>query len=194
MGSPLAPVLSNLVLERLFDNVLPNLENKSSFFKFYVDDCFCALPLSKIQHLLTKLNAFHPKIQFTFECEDSTERVLPFLDLKLVHMSDHSVRVDWYNKPTASGQILNVLSCHSFSQKINVATAFARRVLSLSHPSFHNANKIHIFDILSKNNYPSDKIKNIINKVSHTFSNISDVRSTRYSASLHYIPNVYNRY
>jgi hypothetical protein len=85
MGSPSAPVLSNLVLEHLFDSIFSTLSYKTTYFKFYVDDCFCTIPLSGIQYLLFNINSFHPNIQFTYEFVDPISDELPFLDLKLIH-------------------------------------------------------------------------------------------------------------
>jgi hypothetical protein len=165
MGSPLAPVLSNLVLEKLFDTMLPQLDFKPSFFKIYVDDGIFAMPRNKIDYTLSKLNSFNPHLQFTYECENPADHTLPFLDLKLHRLPSQTIRVDWYNKPTASNCLLNFYSCHDYNQKINVATAFARRDLSLSDVSFHGKNKNLISNILAKNNYPSKIITRIIKKV-----------------------------
>jgi hypothetical protein len=197
MGSPLAPVLSNLVLEHLFDTVLPTLDFSPKIFKFYVDDCFCIIPLTQIQNVLNKLNSFNVKLQFTFEQEDSLTHTLPFLDMSIIHWPDNTIKVDWYNKPTASNCILNYHSNHSYSQKINVATSFARRVFSLSDPMFKKTNKQKIHNILGKNNYPEHIIKQIINKTSNTQNNLQPTLSNppeppKYS-SLHFIPNLSNR-
>jgi len=194
MGSPLAPVLSNFVLESLFDTMIPQMSYIPRIFKFYVDDCFCALPLDKIDDFLRKLNSFHPKIKFTFECENSSNE-LPFLDLKLIRLPNQTIRCDWYNKPTSSNRILNFHSCHPYSQRINVATAFARRVFTLSHPQFHQANITKITEVLTKNNYPLNKINQIINKALNSTTNLIGPDSFSREeipiySSLHYAPNI----
>jgi hypothetical protein len=195
MGSPLAPVLSNFVLEALFDTILPQMSYIPGIFKFYVDDCFCALPLEKINEFQAKLNSFHPRLQFTFECENSSNE-LPFLDLKLIRLPNQKIRCDWYNKPTSSNRILNFHSCHPYSQRINVATAFARRVFTLSHPQFHQSNKVKITEVLTKNNYPVKKINEIINKAQNSTTNLirpeNSSEETPIYSSLHYAPNISN--
>jgi hypothetical protein len=136
------------------------------------------MPKDKINYTLSKLNSFNTHLQFTYECENPADQTLPFLDLKLHRLPSQTVRVDWYNKPTASNCLLNFHSCHDYNQKINVATAFARRVITLSDASFHKKNKILISNILTKNNYPRKITNRIIRKVSFLNTNSVELNCT----------------
>lgn len=81
MGSPLAPILSDLILEKLFNTCLPKFNTKPTIFKKYVDDILLSLPESHIDATLSAVNSFHKKIQFTVEIEHNHQ--LPYLDMKL---------------------------------------------------------------------------------------------------------------
>jgi hypothetical protein len=66
MGSILSPILSDLVLEKLFDSQIPKLPvSNIAFLKEYVDDTITLIP----RDCLVVFNDFHPLIQFTSENE-----------------------------------------------------------------------------------------------------------------------------
>lgn len=48
---------------------------------------------------------------------------------------------------------------------LNTATAFVKRIFSLSHSSFHKGNKANIKNILKKNNFSEKIIDELIKKV-----------------------------
>lgn len=85
------------------------------------------------------------------------------LDLYL-RRENEKITTDWYAKPTASGRILNFLSAHPHKMKMNVATAFIQRVMTLSHPKHHMKNKRVTYQILRNNNYPPYAIKKATKK------------------------------
>lgn len=107
MGLPLSPILADLVMEYVLDQAIAKL---SFELKEYVDDLFLIIPSTLIEYARDIFNSFHHKIQFTIV--EETNRVLPFLDVLLIHEKDHSIDFDWYSKPTASGRILNFFSNH----------------------------------------------------------------------------------
>jgi hypothetical protein len=200
MGSPLAPILSDLALEFLFDNVIPKLDYKPNFIKKYVDDCILGIPRDKIEYTLNMFNSFHPKLKFTAEIEDN-EGIIPFLDLRLIHKNNGKILTDWYKKPLASNRLLNFRSTHPYSQKLNVASSFVRRVLTLSDKTFRSKNSTIIFNILLKNNYPIQLIKKLVNSclislnkpppvfLDNRSYNTTPERGTAY-AGLQYIPHM----
>ena len=84
MGSPLAPVLANLVLGR-YENIWLNKYQGPTvhFYRRYVDDTFC---LFNTEHdaisFFDFINSQHPSIKFTMEKE--TNKVLAFLISALI--------------------------------------------------------------------------------------------------------------
>jgi hypothetical protein len=196
MGSPLAPIMADLVMEKLFNTIIPRLNFKPTISKKYVDDTIFSLPINELPSTLDALNSFHPKIKFTFETEGEANKDIPFLDMRLIRRNNQSVITDWYTKPMASNRILNFLSTHPFFQRYNVALAFARKVFSLSDKSFYSKNSTIIFNILRKNNYPIKLIKRIIPKAIHTTKskplvNTSPKTKTNFIyTSLLYVPHL----
>lgn len=127
----------------------------------YVDDILSLMNRRKIGEFLRALNAFHPRIQFTIGNE--REGKLPYLDL-LVIRQDERIVTDWYQKPTASGRLLNYFSGHKLQQKRNVAFNLFLRVLTLSDEQFHQQNIDKVFKILKVNNYPRKVIVSQLNR------------------------------
>lgn len=166
MGNSLSPVLSDLVMEKLFDSQIPLLGYTPVFVKKYVDDVITAIPKDKINETLNIFNNFHPKIQFTMEMEKN--RKINFLDMTLIRTKKQRIITDWYSKPTSSNRLLNYISAHPFSMKRNVATSFVNRLFTLSDKRFHGKNEGTIYNFLGKNNYPVKLIRTIIRRVKLT--------------------------
>ena len=100
MGSSLSGALANLVMVDLETSTLEHIPRDTiSIFSRYVDNIFAFLQWSIIQQLLTVLNAYHPRLQFTIEMESNLQ--LPFLDV-LVTCDNAGLHTMVYAKPTAT--------------------------------------------------------------------------------------------
>ena len=62
MGSPLSPVIADLVMRRLETVSLISLDLDMIFYYRYVDDIYTAIAPSKIDDLLEQFNLFHPRL------------------------------------------------------------------------------------------------------------------------------------
>ncbi|XP_018353058.1 PREDICTED: uncharacterized protein LOC108754896, partial [Trachymyrmex septentrionalis] len=100
MGSPISPVIADLVLRRLETVSLMSVNLDILFYYRYVDDICTALPPSQIDVLLERFNAFHPRLQFTVERGGKT---INFLDVT-VSVNNNRFNFDWYRKPTFSDE------------------------------------------------------------------------------------------
>ena len=69
MGSPSLPLLANIFMTSLEEEVIPNLMPYLRNWKRYVNDTHAHANPEKVDFILTKLNIHHPNIQFTFELE-----------------------------------------------------------------------------------------------------------------------------
>jgi hypothetical protein len=70
MGLSLSPILSDLVLEKLFDSQISKLPiSNIPLLKKYVDDTITLIPKDLTRACLDVINDFHPLIQFTSENE-----------------------------------------------------------------------------------------------------------------------------
>lgn len=172
MGSPLSPVLGDLVMERLLDRVLPRLKFDIPFVKKYVDDLILVVPLDKQVEILDVFNDFHNKLQFTMETE--IDNKIPFLDLWLMRDEDGNISSKWYHKPVASTRMLNYKSNHHFALKTNTAYGLIHRVLTLSDKEYRVECIKTIFDVLLLNGYPRSCIKKLIAKFDKNSNDVDE--------------------
>lgn len=82
MGSPLSPILSDIVLDDL-ETYCPCLLvlNVHSYFR-YVDDIFIIIPRNKLHHVLVVFNSYNNRLQFTYEIEK--DGMISFLDTTVI--------------------------------------------------------------------------------------------------------------
>ncbi|KAI8122664.1 hypothetical protein CVS40_6383 [Lucilia cuprina] len=132
---------------------------KPRFLTKYVDDLFGIIKNSAIDDNLNVFNNFHRQIQFPIEEENNCR--LPYLDTVIIRDGE-DIRMDWYQKPTASGRIINFYSCQPKHVIMNTADNFIKRVLTISDEKFHKDNKDRIIKIIRMNAFPMDIIKNLL--------------------------------
>jgi len=156
MGSPLSPIIADLVMQDLEEGVFETFDFDIPFYYRYVDDLVMAVPTCKIDWVVNAFNSVHPKIQFTVEIGHNR---INFLDTTIINRNKKII-FDWFHKPTFSGRYLNFLSQHPLSQKKGTITGLVDRAFFLSHPEFHQKNLIFIVKVLLQNDYPLDLIFN----------------------------------
>jgi len=200
MGSPLSPIIADIVLQDLEDKALANLKFTPSFYVRYVDDVALCVPSASVSETLNIFNSSHPRIQFTLEVGENDK--LNFLDITLI-LDGSCLMFDWYHKPTFSGKYLNFLSQHPLCQKKGTIIGLTDRVFSLSHPYFHQKNFNYIVQILLDNNYPvnllfqtiRERLKYLIdqsNKTEKTIDNNND-KPVRYF-TVPFLPSVSEKF
>lgn len=79
MGSPISPIISDIVLQDLETEALNSLEFSLPFYYRYVDDIVLAILMSKINKVLRVFNSLHRRLKFTVELEENNR--LNFLDI-----------------------------------------------------------------------------------------------------------------
>ena len=79
MASPLGPLLENIFMTSIEEEVIPKLTPYLCNWERYVDDTHAHVNPEKVDLILTKLNSYHPNIQFTFELEKNKQ--ITFLDV-----------------------------------------------------------------------------------------------------------------
>ena len=67
MGSPLGPVIANIFMCELENELVPKLNSKMVCWLRYVDDTFTIIKNEKIEDVKNVLNSFHINIKFTHE-------------------------------------------------------------------------------------------------------------------------------
>lgn len=161
MGAPISSVIAQLVLERLEEDVIADLDFQPLFFKRYVDDCIVCIPRDKIDYILMKFNSYHPSIQFTVETEKYS--TINFLDMTLIR-NKNKILTKYFQKPTASGRYVNFFSTQPLAHKKNTVTALADRIINLTNPQFRKEVCNKVKRLLINNNYPPQFINSIFKK------------------------------
>ncbi|XP_018375985.1 PREDICTED: uncharacterized protein LOC108769469 [Trachymyrmex cornetzi] len=159
MGSPLSPVIADIVLQDLERKALDTLGFYIPFYVRYVDDIAMGAPFDKTSKILEVFNSFHPRLQFTLEIGGKR---LNFLDITIIK-NNQSLEFDWYHKPTYSGRYLNFFSEHPLSQKKGTVMGMVDRAFLLSVPKYHKKNLLFVIETLLNNDYPVDFIFNVMN-------------------------------
>ena len=95
MGSQVSVVIANLVMEDVEERALAIFHSPPRFWKRYVGNTCTALPRDMVKSFHSHLNSIGPCIQFTVE-EESEDRILPFLDVKLCREPDGTVITSVY--------------------------------------------------------------------------------------------------
>ena len=102
--SLISPVLADIFMGELKNNIVPVLQENLSFWKLYVDDTICFLKIGTISYVTKIFNNFDSKIKFTYEVEKDCK--LPFLDV-LVIKKGNNIITTIHRKATTSDIYLN---------------------------------------------------------------------------------------
>jgi len=82
MGSPLSPIIADIVMQDLEKKALEGLKKEIPFYYRYVDDILTAIPRQRTTELLDSFNSLHPRMQFTIEIGGNR---LNFLDATIIN-------------------------------------------------------------------------------------------------------------
>ncbi|XP_015115626.1 uncharacterized protein LOC107040185 [Diachasma alloeum] len=161
MGSPLSPIIAEIVLQDLENFCMKRLDFPVYFYTRYVDDVLAFVPKDKINSILCCFNSYHKRLQFTLEREENCR--INFLEVTLIR-SKRKIDVDWYRKPTSSGRYLNYYSHHTKGHKISTICNLVDRAILLSNVEFHLKNLVFIKWSLIENGYPERLILKTVSR------------------------------
>lgn len=82
MGSPLSPILANIVMSDLKDRAISSFPFSFPFYVRYVDDIVLATPKQFIPLISEVFNSFHNRLRFTIEF--SKNNSINFLDTTII--------------------------------------------------------------------------------------------------------------
>jgi len=161
MGSPLSPIVANMVLQDLERKALDGLNFSVPLYFRYVDDILIGAPQDKIQLIFEHFNSMHDRLKFTLEL--SNDNSINFLNLNISIMNNQFA-FDLYYKPTFSGRYLNFLSNHPLNQKRSIIFGLTDKIMLLTDQKHQKRNFEIIINNLQTNNYPTSFIFNSINR------------------------------
>jgi len=184
MGSPLSPIIANLVMQDLEREAKNRIDFQFPLFFRYVDDILIGAPEENIHKILDVFNSLHERLNFTLELNDGNR--INFLNLNIT-MEGNEFIFDLYHKPTFSGRYLNFYSKHPISQKRSVIYGLVDKIFLLTNPEFHQKNLENTIKILLNNGYPIHFIFNNINRrIKHLFNNKVNIGKTNNTNILTY--------
>ena len=108
MGSPISPVLADLVMEVIEETAITTALHPPKWWLCYVDDSHACLKKNQVDTFHQHLNSINANIQFTLELENTNVYGLPFLDT-ITSRRGTVVQVDVYRKPTHTDRYLDTL-------------------------------------------------------------------------------------
>ena len=183
MGSPLAPVLANILLGFCESKRLSKYNlNKTKFSLGYVDAILAAF--DKEQDSLSFLDKSHPNIRFTMQKQINNS--FAFVDVFISGINNQNLTLQTYHKLTYTGLLLNFQIFTSFLYKISLI----KYLIDRSFKICNNWNSVHndiecIKSTLVKNAYPSFLIDEFIKKyLNYKFS--SNQNQLKDTSDVHY--------
>ena len=169
MGSPLSPIIADLVMQDLELTILNSLDISVPLYFRYVDDIIMCIPEKYVTIITDKFNNYHNRLKFTNERENN--RCISLLDLTL-KIIDNKIHTDWFQKETFSGRLLSFHSNHPICHKKGIIYNLVDRAILLSHLMFQKKNLELIIKMLLNNGYPLNMIFNEINvRIKHLIKN-----------------------
>ncbi len=108
MGDPLSAIMSGFFMEDLEAKAIAIAPKqcKLSLWKRYVDDILEKVKAGHTQELTDHLNSIDDTGSIKFTHEEETNRSIAFLDMKIQHREDGSIKIKVYRKPPHTDQYL----------------------------------------------------------------------------------------
>ena len=164
MGSLLGPVLADIFMVKLENNIVPVLQENLSFWKQYVDDTKCFVKIGTINYMTKILNSFDSNINFTYDVEKDCK--LQFLDVLLIKKGNNIITTI-YRKATTNDIHLNWKSSAPTTWKrVTLKTLAECTYLICSSIALRKKEIGHLKKVFhEKNDYPEWVINQVLNEV-----------------------------
>ncbi|XP_055523086.1 uncharacterized protein LOC129717253 [Wyeomyia smithii] len=176
MGSPLSPVVANIIMEKLENEAIARLKQQNislRTYRRYVDDCFVVGKKEEIKKVVKEFNERHEKINFAIENE---------IEAKI-----------WFPKQQY-GRYLDYNSESPHTHKVNTAIALVDRALKLTDVESRIESIKTARKILRNNNYPEALIQRTLERRVHLLYNTlqgnQKTEQPKKYVSLPYVPGL----
>ena len=183
MGSPISPVLADMVMEELEQTAtITTADFQPRVWLRYVDDTFVVWQHSqdKLQLFLEHLNGLQSRIQFTMHQEKDGN--IPFLDVEVSRQQDGSLAQKIYRKQTNTDQYLHCLSFHHPT----IIHTLVHRAYRICEGNYLREEIQHIKAASLRNGYSGRQIKTQVPRARHDL-NVFDTQGP--SVTLPYLGN-----
>ena len=165
MGSPLGPVIANIFMVHLEEEMIPRLTGEVSSWFRYVDDTFTFIKEDKVEFVQQTLNGFHNDISFTYEVEENNK--ISFLDVLVTRKEDGSFDTEVYRKKTDTNIYIHWEAYATKSWKVGTLKGLFRRAFYICSTEEALEKELkHLKDVFTKiNGYPSKLVHEILHEV-----------------------------
>ena len=154
MDNPLAPILADLWMQKIEDKLNRFSIHKRLVWLRHVDDVFCIFTIlkEKILEFHTRINRWHPNLQFTVEFESHNS--ITFLDV-LVTQEQEKLTTSLYRKSTHTGLYLLWDSSQNRRYKLGLIKTLVIRIYRIcSSKEIVNRELSLLRKTLTNNGYP----------------------------------------
>jgi len=145
MGSPLSPIIVDLVMQDIEREAMNRLSFTTPIYYRYVDDILLAVPRTEINNTVTIFNSLHDRMHFTLE--RSINNKINFLNVTIELTTDFNLIFNLCFKSTFSGRYLNFQSNHPLIHKRGIIFGLVDKVFKLSNSKYHQTNIENIIRI-----------------------------------------------
>eukprot|EP00112_Aurelia_sp_Birch-Aquarium-sp1_P012412 Seg2610.4 transcript_id=Seg2610.4/GoldUCD/mRNA.D3Y31 product="hypothetical protein" protein_id=Seg2610.4/GoldUCD/D3Y31 len=162
MGSPLGPLLANIFMVELEEQIIPTLSDDLIHWKRYVDDTHAYIREDKINDVIEILNSFDANIQFTYEIEENG--TIPFLDVLIKRCDDGHMETSVYRKKTNTDLYINWKSHAPVQWKSSTLKGLVKRAILISSTKETMEQELeHLKHVFCKiNDYPRKFVEKIV--------------------------------
>jgi hypothetical protein len=159
MGSPISTVVAEIVMRSFESWALPQIENRISLWRRYVDDIICFIKPDEVDNIKNLLNTYHRSLKFKLEMESDSK--IPFLDISLKRSESGYVSTTVYVKPTGTSSYLNFDSYAPLSHKRSVVRTLTKRAHTHCSSHYLKLRELsRVKHILTEVGYPERFISN----------------------------------
>ena len=157
MGDPLSAIMSGFFMEDLEKKAIATAPEDCglSLWKRYVDDILEKVKTGHTQSLTEHLNAIDETGNIKFTHEEEEQRSIAFLDMKIHHNEDGSIKIKVYRKPTHTDQYLLWSSENPTAHKLSVVRMLFHRTSIITDKQDREEEENHIKQALKACQYPA---------------------------------------
>ena len=156
MGDPLSAIMSGFFMEHLEQQAITTApaDCNITLWKRYVDDILEKIKTGHTQQLTDHLNTVDNTGSIKFTHEEETNNEIAFLDLKIHHNEDGSIKLKIHRKPTHTDQYLLWTSEHPTEHKLSVVRTLYHRATIVTDTQDRAEEEAHIHNALIHCQYP----------------------------------------
>lgn len=160
MGIKTSPILAEIVMNNIFDEMFETLD-RPIFIKKYVDDIVIIATPAHMSEMLDFLKTHESNLSYTLNGEENEK--VNYLDMTLIRKNT-KIHTKWYQKPYSSSRILNYFSYHQDDTIYNTAMNQVATMFQVTDALYHEEIEATAREILKINGFPSHKSIEIIKR------------------------------